>query len=229
MILQIFKYKTFFFLSFLFLILFSSCKPKVKEVAKDKYPHLKEYNLSTVSVDNHYSILIPSFLHPAPEELQQAPLHYVNEINSVFIIVSENRKANIHIQLIRSRETFEEDDSLIDVFAKMMEKKTSERYYFENKSKIEKTLINGCDSRIVTVTGAMGEGRGKYTISFTCVSGKDNFYVISTHCSTDDYEVYKEIFDKCIYSFEILGKDLPDAITAPYIKEDSPRTKKLSN
>lgn len=155
-----------------------------------------------VTIQNKYSILLPSFLVKASKTLNKdASLQYLHTWKEFYVIVIDESKYEIQKALENNNFTEKYSNELIaysDIILKSFEQSIS----VSQKSDIKDTLVNNMPARILTINGRSAETNAFYSIAF--IEGNERFYqVMVWTLSSKEFE-YKDKMNKIMYSLKEL-------------------------
>lgn len=155
--------------------------------------------VSSVTINDTYSIEVPSFLSEAKDLHEDASLQYQNTFKEFYVVVIDESKESLH--------TLIEDAELTGLYSKDFEGFTQINLdHFESVvtdfSQIEPidTVINDLHARTVTVSGKVDGIDIYYAIAF--IDGRDNYYQVMTWTLKTKKDDFAERMDRMINSFK---------------------------
>lgn len=155
-----------------------------------------------VTIENKYSISIPSFLVKASTELNEdASLQYLHTWKEFYVIVIDESKSEMQKALVDNNLTdkYSNDikgysDLLLDGFEQSIS--------ISHKSEIVDTLINNMPARLLTINGRAEGIDAFYSIAF--LQGKERYYqIMAWTLSNKEYE-YRDKMNRIMYSLKEL-------------------------
>jgi len=175
------------YISILTILFFASCQPGGKE--------------KLVTIENKYSILIPSFLTKGSNLNEDASLQYCHAWKEFYVIVIDETKSEMQNALIDNNLTDSYSNDIkgySDLVLQGLEQNISE----SKKSEIIDTTINNMPARLCTISGRV-EGVDAF-YSLAVIQGKDRYYQILAWTLSSKEHEYKEKMNRLIYSFKEL-------------------------
>ena len=154
-----------------------------------------------VTIENKYSIAIPSFLTKANGLNDNASLQYQHVWKEFYIIVLDESKTDTQKALDDNNltETYSNDiKGYSDLLLNGFEKGISG----SQKSEIIDTLVNNMPARLLTITGRIEGIDAFYSLAF--IQGKERYYqIMAWTLSSKEYE-YKDKMNRIMYSLKEL-------------------------
>lgn len=182
----------------------SSCtsKPKTDEDRGSMQP---DDSFQEVKINGLYSMKLPDYLSEGFDLNDEASLQYQNTAKEVYVIVLDESKEDFVTMYKDILEDYDSTKSAVDNYAtKQMESIEENMETVTSKSTIRKSKVNGCDARIIDVTGtqtgitdAMG-----FTVAF--IEGKETLYMLMTWTFENTKGEYQDDMDKMVNSFREL-------------------------
>ncbi|GAA4017426.1 hypothetical protein GCM10022408_33740 [Hymenobacter fastidiosus] len=155
----------------------------------------------TVTIENKYSVSIPSFLAKTSELNDDASLQYQHAWKEFYIIILDESKTDMQKVLDDNNltETYSNDiKGYSDLSLNGFEKGISSSQKFE----IIDTLVNNMPARLLTITGRVEGIDAFYSLAF--IQGKERYYqIMAWTLSSKEYE-YKDKMNRMMYSLKEL-------------------------
>lgn len=155
----------------------------------------------TVTIENKYSVAIPSFLTKASGLNDDASLQYQHAWKEFYVIVIDESKAEMQraLENYNLSESYSEDiKSYSDLILKVFEQTIS----VSNKSKIIDTIVNNMPARLLTVSGRVEGIDAYYSLAF--IQGKERYYQIMAWTLSSKEHEYKDKMNRIMYSLKEL-------------------------
>lgn len=154
-----------------------------------------------VTIENRYSIVIPSFLTKARGLNDDASLQYQHTWKEFYVIVIDEPKTEMQKAL--------DDNNLNEIYTNDV-KGYSELLLFgfeqalnvSHKSVIVDTLINNMPARLLTINGRVDGVNIFYSLAF--IQGSDRYYQIMSWTMARKEEEYKDKMNRIMYSLKEL-------------------------
>jgi hypothetical protein len=158
-------------------------------------------NQQTVTIENKYSIVIPSYMTEASGLNDDASLQYKNSRKVLFLIVIDDSLAEMNKVLDDDNlnETYTSD---INGYSELIMNGVEQKISVAHKSKIIDTTINNIPARLLTVSGRY-DGIDLY-YSFAFIQGKERYYLIMVWTTSNKEYEYKDKINRVMYSFKEL-------------------------
>jgi len=155
-----------------------------------------------VTIDNKYSISLPSFLVKASTTLNaDASLQYLHTWKEFYVIVIDESKSEMQKALTDNNLTDKYSND-IKGYSDLLLAGFEQSVSISHKSDIVDTLINNMPARVLTINGRAEGIDAFYTLAF--IEGKERYYQIMTWTlSSKEYE-YKDKMRKILYSLKEL-------------------------
>ena len=174
-------------LFFFTILLIYSCQNTEKEI--------------TVSIDNKYSLTIPSFLDKANNLNEDASLQYQHLKKELYVIVIDDLKSELY-RALEENDLTENYSNDIHGYTNLMLDGFELDVTILEKSDIFYTTINDLPAKLITIKGSI-QGIDAY-YSLACIEGKERYYQIMTWTLSSKETEHKEEMRKIIYSFNEL-------------------------
>ena len=155
----------------------------------------------TVTIENKYSVAIPSFLTKASGLNDDASLQYQNAWKEFYVIVIDESKAEMHKAFVDNNltETYTND---IKGYSELLMNGFEKAISVSHKSEIIDTTINNMPARLLTVSGRTEGIDAYYSLAF--IQGKERYYqIMAWTLSNKEYE-YKDKMNRIMYSLKEL-------------------------
>lgn len=181
----------------------SGCKDKPK-TDEDRTAVQPDDSFQEVKINGLYSMMLPDYMTKGDDLNDEASLQYQNIYKEVYVIVIDEPKQEF-IDVFMELGDYDSTKSAADNYADaQMESIEGNMETVSSKSTMRKSKINGCESRVVDVTGTqMGitDPMG-FTVAF--IEGKENLYMVMTWTFEKSKDKYQEDMDMMINSFKEL-------------------------
>lgn len=170
------------------ILFFSSCQSRNTEIL--------------VTIQDKYSILLPSFLVKAGTTLnEEASLQYLNTWKEFYVIVIDEPKTEV-LKTLKNFNLTEKYSNDIKGYSDLILNGFENSIWISQKSEIKDTLINNMPARLLTINGR-SEGMDAF-ILLTFIEGEKRYYQIMTWTlSSKEYE-FKDKMLKLTFSFKEL-------------------------
>ena len=155
----------------------------------------------TVTVENRYSISVPSFLKEVDNLNEEASLQYQNAFREFYVIVIDEPKTEMLKALVDNNltDTYSNDlKGYSDLLLNSLEKSIT----VSHKSKIINTTVNHLPARMGTISGKV-DGIDIF-YSFAYLQGKDRYYQIMAWTLSNKESQYREMMNRIRYSLKEL-------------------------
>ena len=155
----------------------------------------------TVTIENKYSVAIPSFLTKASGLNDYASLQYQHAWKEFYVIVIDESKAEMQKALDDNNltETYTND---IKGYSELLMNGFEKAISVSHKSEIIDTTINNMPARLLTVSGRTEGIDAYYSLAF--IQGKERYYqIMAWTLSNKEYE-YKDKMNRIMYSLKEL-------------------------
>ena len=155
----------------------------------------------TVTIENKYSVAIPSFLTKASGLNDDASLQYQHAWKEFYVIVIDESKAEMHKAFVDNNltETYTND---IKGYSELLMNGFENAISVSHKSEIIDTTINNMPARLLTVSGRIEGIDAYYSLAF--IQGKERYYqIMAWTLSNKEYE-YKDKMNRIMYSLKEL-------------------------
>jgi hypothetical protein len=155
-----------------------------------------------VTIDNKYSISLPSFLVKASTTLNaDASLQYLHTWKEFYVIVIDESKSEMQKALTDNNLTDKYSND-IKGYSELLLDGFEQSISITNKSDMVDTLINNLPARVLTINGRAEGIDAFYSLAF--IEGKERYYQIMTWTlSSNEYE-YRDKMNKIKYSLKEL-------------------------
>jgi len=155
-----------------------------------------------VTIENKYSISLPSFLVKASTTLNaEASLQYLHTWKEFYVIVIDESKSEMQKALADNNLTDKYSND-IKGYSDLLLNGFEQSISISHKSDIVDTLINNMPARVFTINGRVEGIDAFYSLAF--IEGKERYYQIMTWTlSSKEYE-YKDKMRKILYSLKEL-------------------------
>ena len=155
-----------------------------------------------VTVENKYSISLPSFLVKASTTLNaDASLQYMHAWKEFYVIVIDESKSEMQ-KALTDNNLMDKYSNDIKGYSDLLLVGFEQSISISHKSDMVDTLINNLPARVLTINGR-AEGIDAF-YSFAFIEGKERYYQIMTWTlSSKEYE-YKDKMSKILYSLKEL-------------------------
>ncbi|MDM1085864.1 hypothetical protein [Myroides odoratimimus] len=176
---------------FLIISLLNSCKAKNEE--------------QIVTVEDKYSLSIPSFLTKVTNLNSDASLQYQHVWKEFYIIVIDESKDEMKTVLEENNMTsFYHND--LDGYSKLLLDSFKGEISNVNQSVVLDTILNGLPAKLTTLTGRVEGIDVFYSIGF--YEGKDRYYQVLSWTTSSNKYLYNSKMEKILYSLrELKNKD----------------------
>ena len=155
-----------------------------------------------VTVENRYSISLPSFLIKAGNSLNEnASLQYQNIWKEFYVIVIDELQSDVREALIDNELTDTYSDDLKG-YSELLLYNFGQSIKISHKSDIVDTLINNMPAKVLTIKGETEGLNIFYSLAF--IQGKERYYQVMTWTSAKQENTYKDKMNKILYSFKEL-------------------------
>ncbi len=155
----------------------------------------------TITIENKYSITIPSFLTEANGLNADASMQYQHAWKEFYVIVIDESKLEMQKVLEDNNlvETFSND---IKGYSKIIMNGFEQKILVSHKSEILDTLVNKMPARLLTISGRVENIDAFYSLGF--IEGKDRYYqIMAWTLSSKEYE-NKDEMNRIMYSLKEL-------------------------
>lgn len=154
-----------------------------------------------VTIENKYSIAIPSFLTKASGLNDFASLQYQHVWNEFYVIVIDEAKAEMQKALDENylTETYTND---IKGYSELILKGFEQSVYISDKSEIIETTINNMPARLLTISGRTEGIDAYYSLGF--IEGKERYYQVMAWTLSSNEHKYKDEMNQLMHSLKEL-------------------------
>lgn len=155
--------------------------------------------VKTVTVENRYSVSIPSFLTEVHNLNEDASLQYQHAWKEFYVIVIDESKEEMEKALTVNNLTGSYSND-VDGYANLLLKGFEQAISVSSKSDLVDTLVNGMPAKLITISGRAEGINAYYALAF--IEGKKHYYQIMTWTlDSKEYE-YKENMNRILYSLK---------------------------
>ncbi len=153
-----------------------------------------------VSIENKYSVSLPSFLKKAETDLNEdASLQYLNMWKEFYIIVIDENQSELRKALIDNNLSNEYSDD-INGYANLNLDGIESEVLINQKSELVKTEINEMPAILIDLNGKVNGIDVYYSLAF--IEGKTRYYQIMLWTLSERETKYKKQMKKIIHSFK---------------------------
>lgn len=162
-----------------------------------------EEKVKEVSVDNKFSISIPSFLKEATDLNEDASLQFQSGLQEFYLIAIDEVKEEVH-SIINENDLSEVYENSLKGYSKLIMEGFSDGLADVVQTEPIDTIINTIPARITQVSGTL-EGLGIfYTIG--TFEGKEDYIQIVTWTLAERKDRYNSKMNKILYSIKELSQ-----------------------
>jgi hypothetical protein len=155
----------------------------------------------TVTIENKYSISIPSFLTKVNELNDDASLQYQHAWKGFYVIVIDESKSEMQ-KALNDNNLAESYTNDIKGYSNLVLNAFEQDLSGSQKSVITDTIINNMPARLLTVSGRVADVDAFYSLAF--IQGKKRYYqIMAWTLSSKEYE-YKDQMNRIMYSIKEL-------------------------
>lgn len=176
------KKLTFLILTILFFI---SCQPNETE--------------QTVTIENKYSISIPSFLSKASNLNDAASFQYQHVWKEFYVIAIDENKEKLKEAIVENHLT-ESYSNNLQGYTNLLLDNFRRVITISSESQVIDTLINNMPAKIVSISGKVEGIDAFYSLAF--IEGKNRYYQIMSWTLLSRESEYREKMSKLIFSFK---------------------------
>ena len=155
----------------------------------------------TVTIENRYSVTMPSYLIESSDLHDDAPLQYWSKWRALCIIVLDESKNNWSEALEEYDVPEEYTDDLKGYSTALLNDFTGNVSATRLSEPVD-TLINDMPAVLVSFVGKVDNLDLFYSVAF--VEGEEQYYQMILWTTADKEEKHKEVMNQMIYSFEEL-------------------------
>ncbi len=189
----------------LFIVLFSSCKEKIKDAIKKGLESgdetISEANFKRVEVDSLYAISIPKYMKEMPNLNDQATLQYGNAYKNLYTVVIHEDKEDF-IDYFNEIGAYNDSLSIIDNYT------TGQVQYF--KKTVEECIVipyqlknvKNYNARQYGFNGVLGEVKVAYLTVY--IETNADLFMIMSWTEIDRFNRFEKTFEAINDSFEYL-------------------------
>ena len=154
-----------------------------------------------VTIENKYSISIPSFLITTNALNEEASLQYLNARKEFYVIVLDEPKSEMYKALVDNdlTDTYSND---LEGYSDLILDNYKQSISISHMSNIVDTFINNMPARLLTINGQVEGVDILYSLAF--IQGKERYYQIMVWTSSSKESEYKDKMNKILYSFKEL-------------------------
>jgi hypothetical protein len=155
----------------------------------------------TVTIENKYSVALPSFLTKASGLNDDASLQYQHAWKEFYVIVIDESKSEIKKALDDNNLT-EAYNNNIKGYSELIINGFIQAISVSHKSEFVDTTINNMPARLLTVSGRTEGIDAYYSLAF--IQGKERYYqIMAWTLSNKEYE-YKDKMNRIMFSLKEL-------------------------
>lgn len=151
-----------------------------------------------ITIDNKYSISIPSFLTKVSNLNEDASLQYQHALKEFYVIVIDEPKEEL-LKALMEYDLEDKYSNNVQGYANLVLDNFERVISVSRTSDVIDTLIREMPARVLNINGTL-EDIGAY-YSFACVEGENHYYQILTWTLSRKENQYKEKMKRIIYSF----------------------------
>jgi|SRR6478672_5788974 len=156
----------------------------------------KQEDWQTVTIQDKFSINLPTSLTKTNQLAPDALLQYQNTAKELYVVVINDPKRNLYSVLNWDKN----EKGLLDEYSEQAKMGIQQKLINPNFSPLESIHINGLNARKFTVTGIKNNHRGYYEIAY--VEGDNDVYQIHIWTKLDNKEKLSDVIKKIINSFK---------------------------
>ncbi len=155
----------------------------------------------TITIDNKYSLTLPSFLTKVNNLNEDASLQYQHAWKEFYVIVIDETKSEVQAALEQNNltETYSND---IDGYSNLLMDGFEQVISVSSKSSIVDTTIFKLPAKFLTINGNVEGIDAFYSLAF--IEGKNRYYQIMAWTLASKKYQYQEKMQKMIYTFKEL-------------------------
>ncbi len=155
----------------------------------------------TISIDNKYSVSIPSFLTKASGLNEDASLQYQNTWKEFYVIVIDESRTEMQ-KALEENNLVESYSNDIKGYSDIILTGFEQKILVSHKSSILDSLVNGMPARLLTINGRVENIDAFYSLAF--IQGKERYYqILAWTLSSKEYEL-KDKMKQIMYSLKEL-------------------------
>ena len=153
--------------------------------------------LKTVTIEDKYSISLPSFLSKGNNLNEDASLQYQNLLKEFYVIVIDEQKSELQRALVQYdlTETYTND---LTGYSELLLNAFEQGVYVTQKSEPIDTLINNMPAKLITILGRVNGIDIFYSIAF--IEGERRYYQIMTWTLLSRQYKYEDKMSEIIHS-----------------------------
>ena len=153
--------------------------------------------LKTVTIEERYSISVPSFLSEGRNLNEDASLQYQNMWKEFYVIVIDESKSELHEALNQANRT-EIYSNDLKGYSELLINGFEQGISVTHKSEPIDTLINNMPAKLLTISGQVNGIDIFYSIAF--IEGEHLYYQIMAWTLLDKRSQHEELMSKVIHS-----------------------------
>jgi hypothetical protein len=157
--------------------------------------------MQIVTIENKYSISIPSFLTKVSGLNDDASLQYQHAWKELYVIVIDESKEEMQ-NVLSENNLIGKYSNDIKGYSSLLLNGFEQNINVSKKSKVTETLVNNMPARLITVSGKVEGIDAFYTIAF--IEGKNRYYQIMTWTLASKENEYKDKMNQILYSLKEL-------------------------
>jgi hypothetical protein len=178
-------------------VVLSACTLNLNQESKDG----EKVKLETVSINNDYSMGVPTYMTKASSLNESASLQFQNIFKETYVIVIDENKQE-YIDAYTDLDAYDTTRSIIANYADTQVQSLTANVNVLNKQDVKTFKINGLDAASVEIESEV-EGV-KFAIAYfiTFIEGPDNLYMIMAWTRQDRKDKYRSTFEQMVQSFQ---------------------------
>jgi hypothetical protein len=155
----------------------------------------------TITIENKYSITIPSFLTEASGLNADASMQYQHAWKEFYVIVIDESIIDMQ-KALEENNLVESYSNDIKGYSEIILSGFEQKILVSHKSEILDTLINTMPARLLTINGRVENLDAFYSLAF--IQGKERYYqILAWTLSSKEYE-HKDEMNRIMYSLKEL-------------------------
>jgi hypothetical protein len=197
-------FSVFFFFALSFTLSSCSLLPNKDEKAEN-------IKLEDVTIDEDYSMSVPTYMTKSTTLNKEASLQYQNIFKEVYVIVIGEDK-QVFIDTFKNLGTYDSTRSPLSNYADVQVQSTSANMNVVSKKNIVRSKMNGMRAATTEIDATVEGVSTPITYFLTFFEGKKKLYMVMGWTLQSKKEIHRGTFEKMAKTFKAISKK---PVTAP--------------
>lgn len=164
-------------------------------------------DLETVSINNDYSMGIPTYMTKAKSLNDEASLQFQNMFKETYVVVIDENKQE-YVDAYKELSGYDTTRSVLLNYADTQMQLTTANLDVVNKTRIAPLKINGLSAATTEIDANIEGVRPVISYFLTFIEGKEKIYMIMAWTLQDKKETHRATFERMARSFKTIESPL---------------------